>query len=373
MKELSLYIHIPFCVQKCIYCNFKSFPNQINNIEKYFDKLYLEIEKVSQQYKDYIVKTVYIGGGTPSFPDSKYIVKMDNILRHNFKFKKDIEYTIECNPNSLTEQKLIDYKTIGINRFSIGLQACQDDVLKFLNRPHTKRDFENCMYLLRTQNITNFNIDMLIGLPNQTLEMLKETLEYIINFNPTSISAYGLIIENNTQLKRLIQKNKVKPLDDDISVKYYDYVCNVLKKHAYKRYEVSNFAKKNHQSRHNMVYWENGDYLGIGLASHSKVGDTRFCNTENFEKYINEEHKYYKKYHLSTRDKFYERIMLTLRTQKGLNITQLNKEFNINFKDLKSKEIKFLNDNKFIYFKGKYLKITQKGFKVLSSIIDKLT
>ena len=370
MKDLSLYIHIPFCKQKCIYCNFNSFCPKENDISLYFEKLYREIKEQSQCYKDYIVKTIFIGGGTPSLVKFSYIKNLYFLIKKHFNINKDIEFTIECNPNSLTKQKIKNYKAIGINRFSIGLQAGQDNLLKMLNRPHTKKDFEKVIKELKQEGIENFNIDILLGIPNQSFEDIKQTLNFVLSFNPTSISAYGLIVEEDTPLFNLINTKKLIPISEEDSVKYYDYVCKELKKNGYKRYEVSNFAKKGKESIHNICYWQNGDYLGFGLSAHSKIGDKRFSNTDNFLEYINQEkHQYNEIYNLTQEEKFMERIMLTLRMEKGINIDKFNQEFGIDFLELKKEELNQLSKLNLIYQKGKYLKVTQKGYKFLNYII----
>ena len=286
----------------------------------------------------------------------------------------NIEFSIECNPNSLTRQKIKKYKELGINRFSIGLQAGQDNLLKMLNRPHTKKDFEKIVNEIKQEKIENFNIDILLGIPNQSFNDLKQTLDFVLNFNPASISAYGLIVEEDTPLFNMLNNGLLQNVSEEISVKYYDYVYKTLKQNGYYRYEVSNFAKKGKESKHNLVYWQNGDYLGFGLSAHSKINDTRFCNTDNFNDYLKQDkHKYFDLYTLTTEEKYLERIMLTLRTEKGVNIEEINKEFDIDFLKLKNEEIKDLKSLKLIYQKGKYLKVTQKGFKVLNYIIENLT
>ena len=373
MKELSIYIHIPFCVSKCIYCNFNSFPCGKEGIEKYFEALKIAIEKQSKEYKDYTVTTIYIGGGTPSFVEREHITELVQLLREKFKIRKNIEFTIECNPESVTLEKIQTYKNLGINRFSVGLQAGSNRELKMLNRPHTVEDFLNVVKIFKDCDITNYNVDILIGLPNQTLNDMQNTLNLVLSNNPTSISAYGLIVEDGTILSKKISKGELIPLGDDESVKFYDYVVRRLKKNGYAMYEVSNFAKKGKLSKHNYRYWTDGDYIGFGLSAHSKIGDNRFCNTDDFKKYIESEHKYEDFYTLTKEDKMLERIMLTLRTKTGLNIERYNREFNIDFLKFKGKEIDILKQNKFVYIQGKYLKVTQKGFKILNGIIDILT
>lgn len=373
MKDLSIYIHIPFCVQKCIYCNFVSFCCDEHKIKKYFLKLEKEIIKESVKFKDYIVKSIFIGGGTPSVVDFEYINKIYQVIKQNFKFKQNMEFSIECNPNSITEQKIKKYLSIGINRFSIGLQSSDNNILKMLNRPHSQQDFCNAIKILKDNNVENFNVDILLGLPNQSLSILKQTLNFVLSFNPTSISAYGLIVEENTPLFNMINDGKLIPASEKESISHYDLVYKMLKKNGYKRYEVSNFSKKGKESIHNMVYWQNGDYIGFGLSAHSKIENFRFSNTDSLDEYLSNEHNYIEKYSLTKEDRFLERIMLSLRTEKGINIEEINQEFDIDFLSLKRKEIDLLTNNGFIYKKGKHLKASVKGFKVLNAIIDKLT
>ena len=369
MKNLSLYIHIPFCKSKCIYCNFTSFPLGEKYQQKYFEKLFEEIKKVSKKYTDYIVKTIYIGGGTPSFVNEKYIKKTNGLIKKCFNVKA-VEYTIECNPDSVTEKKIELYKSLGINRISMGLQSSNDNILKLLNRPHDKKMFEKSAKLIKDNGL-DLNIDIMLALPSQTLNDVKNTLNFALSFNPTSISAYGLIVEEDTPLFSKIESGKLVLPSEDDAVRFYDYTVKTLKKNGYKRYEVSNFALKGKQSKHNMVYWTNGDYLGLGLAAHSKIGDNRFSNTNCMEKYISG-NDYEDSYILTQSEKNLERIMLNLRTGK-LNLNAIQKEFNYNLLEKKKDELKMLVNNKLIYKKGNYILVTNKGFKVLNAITDKLT
>lgn len=372
MKELAVYIHIPFCVSKCIYCNFVSFCANENQINSYFIALEKEIIAKSGEYKDFVITTLFIGGGTPSVVKAEKICSIVNLIKklYNVNLK---EFTIEINPNSITREKLENYKSIGVNRLSIGLQSSNDKLLKMLNRPHKKQDFINAISLAKDIGFENINADILIDIPNQSIDSLVSTLDFVINLDVTHISAYGLIVEENTKLKTLIDKNELCAIDEDLAVKMYDKVVAYLKKYGYDRYEVSNFCKKGFQCIHNLKYWQNEDYLGFGVASHSKIGNERFCHTDNFELYLQNPNKYESSYSLSYEENYEERIMLSLRKTTGIDIEKINNEFNLDFLVLKKCEIDFLIENKLIKIKDNHLFATLKGFKVLNYVIDWLT
>lgn len=293
-KKIGIYIHIPFCASKCFYCNFVSFENINNNIiDKYIKALIYQIKNEyfyfnKKDFENILIDTIYIGGGTPSFINEKYIYEILKAIKSRFKISNDAEITIETNPESLTKNKVISYKSYGINRISIGLQTTQDNFLKAIGRPHTFSDFEKIYNF--SKNFFRTNIDLIFALPDQNLDDLKKDLKNILNLNPDSISVYSLILEENTFLYNI--QNSLNFPNEYLERKMQKYIYNFLEKNDYIRYEISNFSKKNKYSRHNTNTWLQHEYLGFGLNSSSYFKKFRFSNTSNLNNFIN----YYSKY-----------------------------------------------------------------------------
>lgn len=374
MQNLSLYIHIPFCESKCHYCNFVSFNKSDIHKEQYIEYLLKEIKLNTN--KDYLVNTIFIGGGTPSCLKNGDILRISKTIKENFVLDKNIEFTIEANPNSFTKEKAKEFVKAGINRISFGLQTSNNKILKLINRIHTKKDFINAVKLAKQVGLKNINADILIGLPNQKLRDVKRTLKLITKLNLLHVSCYSLILEENTALFKMVENKKLKlPLDDKI-LKMYDFALKYLEKHKIFRYEVSNFAKKEKECLHNLTYWNLSNYLGLGLNSHSKIGNERFENFSEFKNYyksLDENQKPIKeKTQLSLMDQKEEFIMLGLRKSNGINLKEYQNLFNENLEIVKAKEINFLLKNNLIEIVNDSLFATNLGFKVLNQIILKL-
>ena len=294
-KQIGLYIHIPFCKRKCSYCDFCSYAEKQDLISKYIKCLLQEIKEVGSNNradfeigKDdlFSVKTIYIGGGTPSLIESKYIVQTIEEIKSNFELDENAEITIEVNPGTVTLEKLEDYNKVGINRLSIGLQSTQDEILKEIGRIHNFEQFLETYKLAKKVGFKNINVDLMLGLPNQRIIDLKESLEEIIKLQPEHISVYSLIVEDGTPIANKIEKGELELPDEDTERNMYWYVKNTLELNGYKHYEISNFAKKGYESKHNMNCWNQMEYVGIGTAAHSYRDITRYSNTEDIKEYI---------------------------------------------------------------------------------------
>ena len=286
MKELGIYIHIPFCKKKCSYCDFISFSNKTKLIKKYIEALKIEIDKCKTNKESYIVKTIYIGGGTPSFIESKYIVEILNNIKKKFNISEEVEITIEINPGTVTEEKLKDYYNAGINRISFGLQSTRSELLKLVGRIHSYSSFLEGYNLARKIGFKNINVDLMIGLPVQTLEDVKKDLERIIELKPEHISVYSLIVEEGTKIEEKIKNKELYLPSEELERKMYWEVKKKLDEVGYVHYEISNFAKSGYESKHNLSCWNQDEYLGFGLAAHSYINNTRYSNIENLEEYI---------------------------------------------------------------------------------------
>ncbi len=304
MKDLELYIHIPFCVKKCNYCDFISFANCEDKHEKYVDALCKEITLSAKDYEDYNITSIYIGGGTPSILSSEQISKIVNTLKKNFKIKNikhtykgilptkikkirpKVEFSIECNPKTLTKEKLITYKKLGINRLSIGLQSTDDEDLKVLGRVHTYDDFVENYKMARQMGFDNINVDLIEAIPGQTLSSWKKTMLLISTWLPEHISAYSLIVEENTPFYEMQQKGTLMLPSEETEREIYYYTKEYLEQCGYHRYEISNYARDGFECEHNKGYWKRVNYLGLGLNSSSMVNNTRWKNTENLDEYL---------------------------------------------------------------------------------------
>lgn len=372
MKKAGLYIHIPFCAKRCRYCSFISCEGAGENyINSYFNALVKEILKGKNIYKDYIIKTIYIGGGTPSYVNQNHISDIFKLLKDNFNIGNNAEISIEANPNTLTENKLEAYLLCGINRYSIGLQTADDRLLKIIGRVHNYGDYFKCIELLKKYDVKNFSTDIMLGLPSQNMEDVKNTVAAVMGLNVPHISAYGLKLEEGTELYDMVKDRSLTLPDDDTSADMYEYVLNGLKKYGIYRYEVSNFAKKGYECRHNINYWERGEYFGFGAAAHSFTDNVRTGNIEGIKAYITAAEN-----NLSTasfaqeinqKDAEFEYIMLNLRMESGINLYNFQTLFNEDFILKYEKIIKKLKD--LLITDSGCIKASDKGFMVLNSIL----
>lgn len=375
-KKLGIYVHIPFCESKCSYCNFVSFKSGDDVKENYVLALLKEMEMCKEEYADYTVNTIFIGGGTPSCLRSKAIKNIINAIMSNFSVETDAEITVEANPNSLTMEKLIEFKLAGVNRLSIGLQSLNNNLLKLIGRLHTVEDFCVCLKNARSVGFENINVDLLLGLPQQTLSDVKNELKFLVKEGIPHISAYGLIVENNTKIYRQIASKELVLPPEEKSVKMYDYTLKYLKKKGLLRYEVSNFAKRGFECRHNLKYWRLEDYVGFGVAAHSFVKNFRWQNTNNLKRYINLIEKG-KRPECDREEETFtglkeEFVMLSLRESQGIDLIKFEQSFGEDLLLTKQREIAKLLKNKLIKYRDNRIFATKKGFKMLNQIIIEL-
>lgn len=355
----GIYVHIPFCKSKCTYCDFASFPNEINKTESYFACLYRETKGRGLQLKGKKFDTVYIGGGTPSIVPAKFIAGELKQIRQYFDLADDAEITIEINPATLDEEKVKTYKAAGINRFSIGLQSGFDDELKRLNRIHTAKDFLLTCKLLKGENLS---ADILIGLWEQKAEDVKKTVDLAIAGGVKHISMYALTPEVGTPIYTDYLNGEL--LSDDETADIYDEIRAYLKEKGFYRYEVSNFALKGYESRHNLNYWKRGEYIGLGVAAASFIDGRRFTNTYSIDEYesdiIFNRPAEVSSTTIEGKDNNFEYIMLALRTAAGIDVADYERTFGTDiFKDYEKaikKNAKYLDvSDKRIAVKDEYL------------------
>lgn len=364
MKEILIYIHIPFCKSKCYYCDFLSFPN-IKNVDQYINAIIKEINLYNKKAKAVTVKSIYIGGGTPSYIDSKHISKIMESLYKNFNIKEDCSVTIELNPATFDKQKLIDYKTIGINRLSVGLQSTNDSILKTIGRAHTYEEFEKSYNLIRKVGFNDINLDLMFGLPNQTIKDFENSLDEVISKSPTHISTYSLKIEEGTPFYDLYNTKRIELPEEETEREMYYLAKQKLNDNGYIHYEISNFSKPGFESIQNVGYWECESYIGIGLGAHSYFEDTRYNNVTSIEDYIKilDEDKVPKvdEYKLDNEEKLKEEIILGLRLLKGINIANINTKYNIDFERKYYTVLEGLESKGLIERVGTKLRLTSKG------------
>ena len=369
-NKIGIYVHIPFCKKKCDYCDFISYCGKDDLIEKYVDSIKKEIEHVKIKSE---ITTIYIGGGTPSYIDSKFIVQiLEKIKEKNVA--QDAEITIEVNPGTVTQEKLQDYIDCGINRISIGLQTTNDELLKQIGRIHNYEQFLETYKLAKKVGFKNINVDLMLGLPNQRIIDLKESLENVLRLAPKHISVYSLIVEDGTPIANKIENGKLKLPDDELERNMYWYVKNTLELNGYKHYEISNFAKKGYESKHNMNCWNQMEYVGIGTAAHSYRDITRYSNTEDIKEYIKNVQKgEFEKNRIiheiqKEEDSEKEFMLLGLRKIDGIKISEFKNKFGDNPIYLYRNELKKLSDEKLIIIQDDNIRLSNKGIDLANLV-----
>ena len=426
MKNLGLYIHIPFCKTKCSYCDFVSFCYGEDRQKEYLNALLLEIEFYKDKFKSKVFDSLYIGGGTPSAVFNGFIEKLSEKVFDSFNFTSDTEFTIEVNPNSFNEEKLTEYLRARVNRISIGVQCLNDKVTSNIGRVQTRSAVENAFNILNKYKFENISADIMLAMPNESDQDIIDTINFFTKNNVKHVSAYSLQVEENTPLFDRVQAGESMPNDDE-SGHQYDLTVELLKKAGYTRYEVSNFAILGYESRHNQKYWHNTEYLGLGVSAHSYYNNMRIFNTPNFNEYIKKcknlpnlvkkqckntlktlnnceiVKRDVEKNKITTKDiktvkpnsnfikrvkefnkilpiggyefldentRKTERIMLALRTSDGLDINAFNKEFCSNFLLEHKLTIKNLKKINAITIKDNRLIITDEFFYLSNAIIE---
>ena len=369
-NEIGIYVHIPFCKKKCDYCDFISYCNKDNLIEKYVEAMKKEIE--SQNIKPEIT-TIYIGGGTPSYIDSKYIIQIINKIKEK-NVSPNPEITIEVNPGTVTMEKLEDYRSCGINRISIGLQSTNNTLLKEIGRIHDFKQFLETYKMAKKVGFKNINVDLMLGLPNQRIKDLKESLEQILKLKPKHVSVYSLIVEDGTPIANKIEKGELQLPDEELERNMYWFVKNTLELNGYKHYEISNFAKKGYESKHNLNCWNQKEYIGIGVAAHSYRDITRYSNTENIEEYRknvnNEKLNKNKRIHELQKeaDTKKEFMLLGLRKIDGIKISDFKNKFGDNPIYLYRNELKKLIDEKLLIIDNNDIRLSNKGIDLANLV-----
>ena len=383
MKEIGIYVHIPFCKQKCKYCDFNSFANKGEYIEKYVKCVQKEIKNVGDRVRlnsngDYtnlpIAKTIYIGGGTPSFIDEKYIEDILKTIETNFEIDKNIEVTIEINPGTVNLEKLKKYRDIGINRLSIGLQTSNNNLLKLIGRIHNYEQFLQTINLAKTVGFKNINVDTMIGLPNQTIYDVEDTLNKLINLDVTHISVYSLIVEEGTEIEKEIQNGSLTLPDEELERYMYWFAKRKLEENGYIHYEISNFAKIPYRSKHNVDCWNQKEYIGFGVSASSYENNIRYRNIDSIEEYIKniENDKETKNVIIEEKQnkqtKMNEYMILGLRKINGVSITEFRRKFELSPLQVYNKELTRLLREGLINIDTNNIRLSKKGLDLANIV-----
>lgn len=368
---LELYIHIPFCVKKCDYCDFLSGPADEKLKKRYVDALLSEIRGIApaEHLPGYEVISVFIGGGTPSLMEASDMERILKTLRKLFSFSEDVEITIEANPGTLTGEKLETYLETGINRLSLGLQSADNRELQMLGRIHTWKGFLDSYDKARKAGFTNINIDLMSAIPGQTYDGWIRNLRTTAALNPEHISAYSLIIEEETPFA----ERKLELPDEDTEYRMYEDTAAVLREYGFEQYEISNYARRGYRCRHNIGYWDRTEYLGLGLGASSLYGGARFRNTKSMSEYMkcSADPKKIRKdvVFLSQKDQEEEFMFLGLRMIQGVSEEKFEKEFGIALPEVYGKVLEKYREMDFLEKKGGFWRFTRKGIHVSNWIL----
>lgn len=370
MKEMSLYIHIPFCKQKCLYCDFPSYSGKEKFMDEYIKALNKEILDKCKKYK---IISIFIGGGTPSYLDEnnlESLLKTINLLN----FSENMEFTVECNPGTLNEEKLSIMKKNNVNRISMGLQSTNDSLLKEIGRIHTFEEFKKNYYCARKAGFENINMDLMFGLPNQKVEDWIATLENAVSLNPEHISAYSLIIEEGTCFYRLYDNDKLNLPTEEEERKMYVLTKKFLEEHGYHQYEISNYSKEGKECFHNKVYWKCNEYLGLGVSASSFVDEKRFKNIDSISQYIekiNNGEDVREEVHINDlKDDMEEFMFMGLRIIEGINIKEFKERFSKDVFEIYDDAIKNNVQKGLLVVDSEKLYLSPKGIELSNYVMS---
>lgn len=365
---LELYVHIPFCVRKCQYCDFLSGPSDEETKDRYIEALLKEI-RAAEHTEDYEIVSVFIGGGTPSALKAEAIASIMRTLQEKFFFCEDAEVTIEANPGTVDPEKLTIYRNVGINRLSLGLQSTDAEELKLLGRIHSYEEFLKSYEWAREAGFSNINIDLMFAIPGQTGEAWRQHLYQVAELNPEHISAYSLIIEEGTPFA---EQNLDLP-DEDTEYQMYEDTAEILERYGYRQYEISNYAKQGYMCRHNAGYWQRLEYLGFGLGASSLYGGMRFSNTHQMQEYLKESRnpdQIRKDVTVLSRNEQIEEFMfLGLRMTEGISEKKIEENFNVRLMDIYGDILQKYEETGFMEHIETKWRLTRKGIHVSNHIL----
>ena len=369
-KKIGLYVHIPFGLKKCNYGDFCSFANLPPvNRERYIDRLCEEIVSYKGKLDTYQVESIFFGGGTPSLLSKDEFEKIVGAIREILTLDDTVEFTLEANPKTLTKENLSVYVSHGVNRLSVGLQSIHENELKVLGRIHDLEDFRTSLDLILNSGIQNINVDIMYAIPQQSAESFRKTVDFVSTLPITHISAYSLIIEEDTPFGRM-KDNLPLPTEEE-ELLMVEYLHQKMKENGFVHYEISNYSKVDTPSRHNLLYWNMDEYIGVGISAHSDFSGVRFSNTSSLDEYISEE---YIQYRMSETPKEEERAfeyaMLRLRLKEGLSLSEYEKRFHLSFLENKEEYIQKCIEGGYLILEGDNLSFSEEGFYVSNEILS---
>lgn len=371
---LGLYLHIPFCRSKCDYCDFYSLAGREDRMDEYQKALLRHVVESAAVARNFPVDSLYIGGGTPTWYGEKRLVELLRTVKRQFCLTKDVEVTIEANPDSVDEKMLRHLRRMGVNRISMGMQSGSDEELRAIHRPHTYQQVEEAVAAVRGAKIRNLNLDLIYGLPGQTMESWQETVEKALSLSPEHLSCYGLTVEEGTPLAQRVARGEQLP-DEDMQAALYLWTVERLAQAGYEQYEISNFAKRGFQSRHNMKYWMGRPYMGLGAAAHSDFGGRRYSFVSNLDDYIrgmlSGDEVVDESERITRRERGSEYLMLRLRTVHGIDEWEYRREYMMNFEPIEAKLSEF-EQKGWTRRQGRRWQFTPEGFLLSNQLIGQL-
>lgn len=378
-KELEIYIHIPFCIRKCAYCDFLSGPADEKTIEAYVEKLIDEIYVHAVSNRDVIVTTVFFGGGTPSILSGNQMQRIMAFLKAGFQIAEDAEISMEANPGTVTKEKLESYREAGMNRISFGLQSTNNEELKLLGRIHTFEEFLKSFKLARESGFDNINVDLISAIPRQTVESWEKSVRQVVSLEPEHISAYSLIIEEGTSFAKIYgegAKGEAELPNEEDERLMYQLTEEILEAAGYHRYEISNYAKEGKECRHNLGYWERKNYLGIGLGASSLIDNVRYKNTDDLQRYLeqssNLEVIQEDRELISKIEQMEEYIFLGLRKMRGISIREFESIFGKSLEECYGENIKRMMQAGLLAIEDDFLRLTRKGIDVSNYVFAEI-
>ncbi len=372
-KNIGLYIHIPFCRQKCLYCDFPSWAGKEGQMQGYVDALEKEIRSRGKQYADRKVVSVFFGGGTPTTLSIPMLEQLMSAVLESWDITSDAEITTEANPGTLDREMAESLKKMGFNRLSMGVQAWQNRLLKGLGRIHTIEAFQENFKAVREAGFDNVNTDLMFALPNQTMADWQETVQNIVALQPEHISAYSLIIEEGTPFFDRYEKGELVPANEDLDREMYHWLIGYLAENGYEQYEISNFAKKGRQSRHNRIYWQAEEYLGMGLGSHSYMEGERFHNPYDLPEYMERDVFLLKEdiEIITEEDATAEFMFLGLRLTEGVSFERFSQRFGKGMKDIYGSQIAELEKDSLLEEDEVGIRLTRRGVDISNLVFEK--
>ncbi|MBR4172833.1 MAG: oxygen-independent coproporphyrinogen III oxidase [Clostridia bacterium] len=361
----GLYIHIPFCIKKCAYCDFNSVQASDSVKEAYVNSLLFEMA----EYKGLNFDTVYIGGGTPTTLKTELLKEVINGIKQNFVLRVNTEFTVEMNPKTANREKLASLNKMGVNRLSIGVQSFCDTELKTLGRIHNSNDAKDAVILAKESGFENISIDLMSAIPHQTIDSFSKTLETAISLNPDHISCYSLILEENTPLYNQVKSGEITLCDEDTERSLYELAVSTLEKNGYIQYEISNFAKNGRASRHNIKYWTMEEYVGLGVSAHSFFEGRRFANTDSVKEYIAKNFRKGESESLTKNDMMSEFVFLGLRMLEGISETEFFERFGVTIFEVFPKPIEKFVKTGFLLRENGRIRLSKEAVGVSNQIM----